>query len=437
MIEKRTEISERRRTMFKVKERVFSVLVFAVVICLCAVSLSLGQEKVVKIGAIYPLTGNLASTAMSSKRGLELAADIVNNYYDLDIPFARTKGIPGLNGAQVKIIVGDSRGDPKVGMGEAERLIKSEGCVGLVGAYQSSVTKTASQVAERYGVPFLNSDSSSYALTARGFKWYFRLCPSNETWAQNLVSFIKQVEKEKKATIKTLVILHEDTEWGASSADMQKKYFTQAGYKVLDVIAYPAGATDVNSEVLRVMKAKPDILVMNNYITDGILYTRTFKTLNYNPQHFLTWCGCSEPGYIPAVGKDGNYFFSYSEFAPELAQKRAVVKQIMELYKKKYGEEINENTVRAIPAVLLMVDAINRAKSTDPAKMHKALMETDIPADQLISPWAGIKFDPKTHQNIYARYVIVQILNQAYKCVWPPELASAKYVWPWPAWNKR
>ena len=405
-----------------------------VTFCLCSVLSA--EEKVIKIGAIYPLSGNLASTGMSSKRGVELAEDIINNYYDLDLPFARTKGLSNLGGTKVKIIIGDSRGDPKVGMGEAERMIQSEGCVGLVGAYQSGVTKTTSQVAERYGVPYLNSDSSSHVLTKRGFKWYFRLCPTNETWAQNLVSFLDVAKKERQAKVKTLVIIHEDTEWGASSADMQKKYFSEAGYQILDTIAYPAGATDVNSEVLRIMKLNPDVLVMNNYITDGILYTKTFKNLNYNPQHFLTWCGCSEPGFIPTLGKDANYFFSYSEFSPELAAKRKVVKELMDLHRKKYNEEINENTVRAMPAVFLMADAINRAKSTDPEKMFNALMATDIPADQLFSPWSGIKFN-QVHQNVHARYVIVQILNQQYKTIWPSELASEKYVWPWPRWDKR
>jgi branched-chain amino acid transport system substrate-binding protein len=423
--------------LFKKRRTVWVCLMIFVAIMIIWSQPSLSQEKVIKIGAIYPLSGNLASTGMSSKRGVELAEDVINNYYDLDLPFARSRGIPNLGNAKIKVIIGDSRGDPKVGMGEAERMIKSEGCVGLVGAYQSSVTKTTSQVAERYGVPYLNSDSSSYVLTQRGFKWYFRLCPSNETWAQNLVSFLDVVKKEKGAKVKTLVILYEDTEWGASSSEMQKKYFTEAGYQILDMMAYSAGATDVNSEVLRVIKANPDVLVMNNYVTDGILYTKTFKNLNYNPQHFLTWCGCSEPAYIPTVGKDGNYFFSYSEFAPELAEKRKVVKQLLDLHRQKYGEEINENTVRAIPAVFLMADAINRARSTEPEKIYNALMATNIPADQLISPWDGIKFDPKSHQNIHARYVIVQILNQQYKTVWPPGLASAKYVWPWPRWDKR
>ena len=56
---------------------------------------------------------------------------------------------------------------------------------------------------------------------------------------------------------------------------------------------------------------------------------------------------------------------------------------------------------------------INRAKSTDPEAVVKAFCATNIPGDQIINPWKGIKFDPKTHQNIYAAAMIVQIQDQA------------------------
>jgi len=85
----------------------------------------------------------------------------------------------------------------------------------------------------------------------------------------------------------------------------------------------------------------------------------------------------------------------------------------------------------------VLADAINRAKSTDPEAILKALDETDIPGDQFIYPWQGIKFDPKTHQNIYAKAMLVQILDQHYYTVWPWDAASRELVWPFPAWQGR
>ena len=64
-----------------------------------AVALAAGpvaaQQKVIKIGALYPLTGNLAATGMDCKRGVDLAVEIVNGKYDLTLPFAKGGGHPG------------------------------------------------------------------------------------------------------------------------------------------------------------------------------------------------------------------------------------------------------------------------------------------------------------------------------------------------------
>ena len=74
--------------------RVLMVLaVFAMALALYAGPV-LAQQKVIKIGAVYPLTGNLASTGMDCKRGVDLAVEIINGKYDLDLPFAKRGGFP-------------------------------------------------------------------------------------------------------------------------------------------------------------------------------------------------------------------------------------------------------------------------------------------------------------------------------------------------------
>ena len=72
------------------------------------------QDKVVKIGCIWPLTGDLAAYGAANKRALELAAEIINNAYsDLNLPFAATKGLPNLGGAQIKLVWGIAEEHPK------------------------------------------------------------------------------------------------------------------------------------------------------------------------------------------------------------------------------------------------------------------------------------------------------------------------------------
>jgi len=87
--------------------------------------------------------------------------------------------------------------------------------------------------------------------------------------------------------------------------------------------------------------------------------------------------------------------------------------------------------------MLVLADAINRAKSLDPEAIRQALLATNIPGEQTIMPWQGVKFDEKTHQNIYAQGVNLQIIGGQYYTVWPFDLATREIVWPMPKWSQR
>ncbi len=398
---------------------------------------TLAQEKVIKIGALYPLTGNLAATGADCKRGVDLAVEIINGKYDLNLPLANEEGIPNLDHAKIEVIYADTKGDPKNGLAEAERLITEEKVVALIGAYQSAVTKTASQAAERLKIPFVCSDSSSPTLTERGFEYFFRVSPQDGTMARNQFEFLKDLETKKGVKVKTVALLYENTEFGSNVAKMQRSYAKEFGYDVVADIAYAANSSDVTSEVGKIISAKPDVVMHAAYITDAILFTKTFKEMNLVPQGFLNMAGYIESDYLPTVKADGNDFFVRSTFALDLANKKPLVGQVAELYQKKYNIPMGENTARSFSAPFVLADAFNRAKSTDPEAVVKALLATNIPGDQIINPWKGIQFDPKSHQNIYASAMIVQIQDQAYYTVWPFDAASRDVVWPFPAWKDR
>ncbi len=138
--------------------------------------------KEIKIRVILPLSGALAPIGKDLKEGADLAAAIVNTKYPgVDLSIAKWEGIPKLGGAKLKLIYADSKGDPGVGAEMAKRLIEDEKIVILMGAYQSAVTKTISVETERAGIPCVNPDSTTPALSKRGFKWFWRITP-HETW---------------------------------------------------------------------------------------------------------------------------------------------------------------------------------------------------------------------------------------------------------------
>ena len=395
------------------------------------------QQKVIKIGAVYPLTGNIASTGLDCRRGVDLAVDIINGKYDLDLPLAKSEGLPNLGGAKLEIVYADTKGDPKNGMSEAERLIAQEKVVAMIGAYQSSVTKTASQATERLKIPYVCSDSSSPTLTERAYKYFFRVSPHDAIFAHDQLVFLKDLEKKTGKKIQTVALLYENTEFGSNAGKYLKKYAQEFGYKVVADVSYSANATDVTSEVGALVKSKPDVLMHASYITDAILFTKTFKEMGFAPKGILTMAGYIEPGYLPAVKADGNYIIIRSTFALDLAKKKPLVAKVNQLFKKKYGIDMSENAARSFMAPFVLADAINRAKTTESEAVVKALLATNITGKQVIYPWKGIKFDPASHQNIYAQGTLVQIQNQDYVTVWPFASAAKEVVWPFPAWKGR
>ena len=118
-------------------------------------------QSTVKIGVIYPLSGNAASAGNYEKMAIELGAEIVNNgnaELAKILPFVSpTGGLPGLKGAKIQLATADNQGTPAAGANQTLRLITQEKVVGVVGAYQSGITETASAIAEKYGIPFVES----------------------------------------------------------------------------------------------------------------------------------------------------------------------------------------------------------------------------------------------------------------------------------------
>src|SRR6266481_4076866 len=167
-------------------------VVFFVLLTVVAVlpALAVAQPKEVVIGVLYPFTGPNAQPGVDNKPVIEIGTDVANGVVELPFPFyQKLKGMPGLKGAKVRLVFADHQGKPELGQSEAERLITQEKVHAIIGCWHSGVTATASQVAERYGIPFLNAESSSPGLTRRGLKWFFRTSPHDEHFTQGMFEF--------------------------------------------------------------------------------------------------------------------------------------------------------------------------------------------------------------------------------------------------------
>ncbi len=367
---------------------------FALGLVLSLARPALAQEEI-RIGAIYPLTGAAASTGLELKNALELAADLINNgTKGLNLPLTTTGGLPNLKGARIKLIFGDHQGNPQTGATEAERLISQEKVVALIGSYFSNVTNTASQVAERNGIPFLNPESSSATLTQRNFKWFFRTTPHDDLFVANFFEFLKDVEKRKNISVKRIALFNENTLFGTETTKIEERLAGEQKYPIVEKILYPAKSTQLTSEVQRIKAANPDLIMQSSYLGDAILSMKTYKELGVAPDALLANdAGFNDSEFLRTLGKDGEYILSREVWALDLAAKNPLIKQVNDLYFERYKTNFNGNSARSFTGLMTLADAINRAGSTRPEAIQKALAETNIPSSKLIMPWKGIRFD--------------------------------------------
>ena len=401
---------------------------------LLAMSARAEAQGSVKIGAVYPLTGATASAGTALRDAVEVAADLINSPHpELSaLPLAATAGLPGLGGRKVEPVFADHQGNPAVAQNQALRLITQEKVAALVGAYQSSATLTASAVAERYGIPYLAGEASAPSLTARGFKWFFRPTPIGTDFGAAYADFLNGLKASR--AVNTVAMVNENTEYGTSTGDAISKALDAKGMKVALRIAYSANSTDVSAQILQLKQANPDVAIFVSYTSDSILFMKTMRNLDWKPPVLIgDDSGFSDTAFIAAVGDLAEGAVNRSSY--DIGKPGTVQYLVNEIYKKKAGHDLDDTSARGLQGFLVLCEAINRAGSTEPAKIQAALRDTDLAANQLMIGYDGVKFDANG-QNERAATLLVQLRNRAYVPIWPDRLATAKPDLPFKGWGQ-
>jgi branched-chain amino acid transport system substrate-binding protein len=411
-----------------------SAVVLMALVAVALLPVAAQAAGTVKIGVLFPLTGNAGAAGQASKAAVEVAAEIINGKHPelAGIPLAADEGLPGLGGAKLELVFVDHQGNPSVAQQQALRLVSQEKVNVLFGAYQSSCSLTATAVGERYGIPFVVGDSAAANITGRGFKWLYRVTPIASDFASAYMRFFADMKKQGK-TVNSIAIVNENTDYGTSVADAIDEAAKKAGITVALRVPYSANATDVGPQVLQLKDKNPDVIIFISYTSDSILYMKTMRNLDYLPPMVIgDDSGFSDPSFVPAVSDIAQGAMNRSSW--DAGKPGSTTFKINELYKAKTGRDLDDTSARNMQAMLVLGEALNRAGSTDPEKIREALSKTDLKPEQLMMGYNGVKFD-QTGQNIGASTYLIQLKDKAYKLVWPENAAQIKLEWPMKGWK--
>lgn len=372
--------------------------------------------ETIKIGSLYPTTGDLAKLGEECVNGLQMAVDEIN----------AAGGIKSMGGAKLELVKADSQGKPDVGISEVQRLATKENVAAIVGTYQSKVAVPATQEAEKQQVPIVISMAVSDAITEKGQKYTFRICPKADWYAKDQVNFLKDLKTLVGMDIKKVALLHEDSDFGTSTAEGEKKYLAEAGMEVTTEVAYPANSADLTTQVSKVKASNPDIVLTVTYLNDSILIMQAREKLGMKQMFFDAAGGTVDPEFVKRLGKTAEGVLTEVEYTKYAKG----AETLNNAFKAKYGTDITGNGAYSYEAGYVLADALERTASADRAKLREALAATNMPAGPtMVLPTAQLQFGPDG-QNMSAPLFVVQIQNGELIPVWPADYAGAKVIVP-------
>lgn len=379
-----------------------------------APGLLLAQAKPVRIGLVHPVSGALAYSGAQSRLGAQWAIDEIN----------AAGGIKSMGGTKVEAVLGDSQSRPEVGVAEVERL-NGEGVSAYVGCFSSAIALPATQAAAKYNTPFMIDVGVSDAIVSRGLKNVFRLAPGNGKCVDDAFAGLSDVNKAAGSPAKTAVIVHEDSEFGTSTAKLLSTKLAAVGLEVKDVLKHATPTRDFSNLALRIKSVKPDLVIISNYQNEYVLLARTLHQQRVDLAGIFSVLGggfnyrlVKEQPDVAQHMMDFNHWFN-----PRDAKAQAM--------KKAFEDKGNLFTFEvycSYNSVKCYVDAVERAKTADKEPVIEALASSTW-SDHFM-PYGPTKF--VNGQNQGGRAVLLQATKSDIAVVWPNEFASTKPVFPRP-----
>ena len=224
----------------------------------------------VVIGSIHPLTGPLAGAGQLMDQGAKLAVEDIN----------KAGGIEALDGAELVLESGDSKGEAETGQSEAQRLIDG-GAAALVGTYQSDVTLNVASVAERSRVPLVIDVAVDDQILEQGYQYTFRIQPDASSMGEEGADRLVEIAEQGGEKVDSVAYIHEEGAFGTSVFEAFKKQAESQGISVAKEITYsPTNFSDATTQVREAASVDPDVIVGTGYYPDQLLVAKAVQALS-------------------------------------------------------------------------------------------------------------------------------------------------------------
>ena len=313
----------------------------------------------VKIGHVAPLTGPIAHLGKDNENGARLAVEEVNQ-----------AGLT-INGKKVTLVLvpEDDAADPKTATSVAQKLVDAK-VVAVVGHLNSGTTIPASKIYSDAGIVQVSPSATNPDYTKQGFKTTFRLVATD---AQQGPALANYTTKNLKA--KTVAIIDDATQYGKGLADEFEKTIKAAGVKVLAREATNDKATDFKAILTKIKGLKPDVIMYGGMDATGGPLAKQAKELGIKSKIVAGDGVCTDK--VAELAGDAVSNIICSEAGMALAKMEAG-EDFQKRYKTRFNADVQIYAPFTYDSVMVIVDAMKRANSTESAKILEAVAQTNM-----------------------------------------------------------
>jgi branched-chain amino acid transport system substrate-binding protein len=325
---------------------------------------SFAQEKVIRIGLLYPISGPGSYFGVMGREGTDLAIEQLNK--------------TGVKGYKFVVDYNDSQCSPLAATNVVKKTLENFKPHIVVGEECSDATLAVAPILEEAKVPLLNAGSATMKLTESGYKYAFRIFPNARQQTDSLA-----VNAYRKMNAKTAVLLYEKTNAGIDISDTFEKTFTLLGGKVVARIDFARDVNDFTAIATRIASLGPvDVLLTS------ALEGQTVKLAQALAQAGITKGGGGKAvqigtiwlpwGFDQKAGKASVGYTRIAQFDP--SEQRPIVQNFVKAYKAKYGADKVPTHINAhaYDTIMIIAEAVRKGATDSESLRNEMLKMKDV-----------------------------------------------------------
>jgi branched-chain amino acid transport system substrate-binding protein len=336
------------------------------------------QDKIIKIGALLPMSGPGAYFGAQDKQGVELALEQLNK--------------TGVNGYKFSIQYEDSACSPLPASQAAKRLIDQYKPDVIIGEECSDATLAIMPTIEQAKIPMINAGSSALKITDPGNPWTFRIMPNEVMQGVDIAT-----QAYNRLNARTAVLLYENTNAGIGNARVFNETFTKLGGKVVAEIGFGREVNDFTSIATRVAGlGKVDVIPTYTLEGQGLKITQALAQAGVVKggegaaiQLGTIWLPF---GFEQKAGKAATGYVRIVQFDP--TDQRELVRSFVAAFKAKFNADPTHLHAHAYDQIMLIADVVKRG-----AKDAQSIRDTLATTKDFVGVTGSVEFD-KNNQNI-------------------------------------